>query len=633
MGFLQQFLDKKKICIQCHNNPDSDTLASAYGLWCFFTDRGIETEIIYSGPKKIEKYNLCYMVRQCGIPVRHAEKLPETELLLIVDGQYGQGNVERFDAPQVAVIDHHMCVQEENERTLIAPDYQSCSTIIWELLEEEGYPVKDNEKLCVALLFGLFIDTASFYDLYREKDTRMRLALEGEYPLFDRLIKSCMTVAELMIVSDAIFNHYLEYRKKFAVVSALKCDQSILGIIGDFVIQVDAILVSFAYTEINGGYQISIRSCDNKVPANQLAVFLCEGIGSGGGHAQKAGGRISIEKYEEKYGKEDFFEFVIRKLNGYIPEAKEWDVPLAPSQKPACLPGEGGGAVILGQLAEKYPQLYLVPGEGMEAAYREVVGKGNPPGTTSLALFHGSVQDWLRTEETPAGPVEVLFLHHREDFENFLRIMSYQCRPEKIPAAIGAMTLDGVINWQKIREHKEQYLAAGHLDWKEEWKRFTSVKGNYTDIMIVISDGPYSNVFAGDAGYVPETWLEISRDIRFYHECAHVVCRKLYPDQKDALWDELVADAMGLRKALGHYDTELAGMFLGVDRDGYRGGRLEYYVPENRRDALPRIAQYVYEIIGRIGQASADWPDTDSYDFLAYLQGRQKTMWDKTIYM
>ena len=323
MGFLQQFLDKKRICIQCHNNPDSDTLASAYGLYCFFTDRGIETKIIYSGLKKIEKYNLRYMIEHCGIPIRHVNELPETELLLIVDGQYGQGNVEKFNAPQIAVIDHHMCVQEENGRTLIAANYQSCSTIIWELLEEEGYPVKENEKLCVALLFGLFIDTASFYDLYGERDIRMRLALGGEYPLFDRLIKSCMTVAELMIVSDAIYNHYFEYRKKFAIVSALKCDQSILGIIGDFVIQVDRILVSFAYTEINGGYQISIRSCDNKILANQLAASLCEGIGSGGGHAQKAGGRISIEKYKDMYGKEDFFEFLIRKLNEHIPDAVE----------------------------------------------------------------------------------------------------------------------------------------------------------------------------------------------------------------------------------------------------------------------------------------------------------------------
>lgn len=332
MRFLQQFLDKKKICIQCHNNPDPDTLASAFGLYCFFTDRGIETKIIYGGPQKIDKFNLCYMIKQCGIPVCHVSELPETELLLIVDGQYGQGNVEKFNAPLTAVIDHHMCVQEETERTYIDPQYQSCSTMIWELLEEEGYPVKTNEKLCIALLYGLYIDTASFSDLYREKDTKMKLALNGKYPLFDRLSKSCMTVAEMMIVSDAIYCHYFEYSKRFAVISALKCEPAILGIIGDFVIQVDVILVSFTYTKTNESYQISVRSCDNKILANELAASLCEGIGSGGGHAQKAGGRISIEKYEDMYGDEDFFDFIIRKLNEYIPEAEDSEIPFSPEQ-------------------------------------------------------------------------------------------------------------------------------------------------------------------------------------------------------------------------------------------------------------------------------------------------------------
>lgn len=332
MGFLQQFLIKKKICIQCHNDPDPDTLASAYGLYCFFTDRGIETKIIYGGSQEIEKFNLRYMTKHCGIPACHVTELPETELLLIVDGQYGQGNVEKFTAPLIAVIDHHMCVQEENERTYIDPRYQSCSTMIWELLEEEGYPVKANEELCIALLYGLYVDTASFSDLYREKDTKMKLALEGKYPLFDRLAKSCMTVAELMIVSDAIYYHYFELSKRFAVISALKCEPAILGIIGDFVIQVDVILVSFTYTKTNDSYQISIRSCDNKILANELAASLCEGIGSGGGHAQKAGGRISIEKYEGKYGGEHFFDFVVRKLNEYIPEAADSEIPFSREQ-------------------------------------------------------------------------------------------------------------------------------------------------------------------------------------------------------------------------------------------------------------------------------------------------------------
>ncbi len=116
MGFLKQFLNYSNICIQCHNNPDADTLASALGLYCFFSEKGIDTSIIYGGNEAIKKRNLKYMIEMCDIPAKYVKELPKTELLLIVDGQYGQGNVQKFDAPDIAVVDHHMRVMSENSK-------------------------------------------------------------------------------------------------------------------------------------------------------------------------------------------------------------------------------------------------------------------------------------------------------------------------------------------------------------------------------------------------------------------------------------------------------------------------------------------------------------------------------------
>lgn len=318
MGFLQQFLKYKSICIQCHDNPDADTLASAYGLHCYFKEHGIAVEMIYSGTQQIKKFNLRYMIEQCKIPIRYVDALPATQLLLIADGQYGCGNITKFEAPAIAVIDHHIRTMDEHPCVCIQSNYQSCSTILWEMLEEEGYRVTSNESLRVALLYGLFTDTSSFYDLYQEKDIKMRVALSGESPLFETLIKSNMTVAELMIASDAMQDHYFDPQNHFAIVSAMRCDQTVLGIIGDFMIQVDVISANFCYTAVDNGYQISIRSCDDRIPANLLAAFVCEGIGAGGGHPKKAGGRISAERFAEQYGAVDFFEFVNQKLCAFI---------------------------------------------------------------------------------------------------------------------------------------------------------------------------------------------------------------------------------------------------------------------------------------------------------------------------
>ena len=103
-------------------------------------------------------------------------------------------------------------------------------------------------------------------------------------------------------------------------------------------------------------------------------------------------------------------------------------------------------------LAERYSQLYVDPdSDGAEEACRRIVRRGEAPGKSGLAHFSGDGRDSFSVMETPAGPVEVLTLFTRKDFETFLRIMMYHCRFVRIPETQGAATLIGIINWQKIR--------------------------------------------------------------------------------------------------------------------------------------------------------------------------------------
>ena len=320
MGFLQQLLSYKKIYIQCHNNPDADTLASAFGIYRYLTAHNVTASIIYGGPQQIKKICLKMMIHECGIPIQYVHNISDFDLLLLADCQYGQGNVETFPADEVAVIDHHIQVVDDHEHYLIKSSYQSCSTLIWELLLEEGYPLKEDQNLVVALLYGLYTDTSCYADLYNPVDTAMRLDLFADQPLFERLAKASMSVAELMIASDAMLHHYFDVERRFAIVEALTCDQTVLGIIGDFMIQVDVVFLSFTYTETGNGYQISLRTCHESLPANKIAAYVCEGIGGGGGHTKKAGGRILKELMQQKYGEKSIFEVVNLLLCRYIDE-------------------------------------------------------------------------------------------------------------------------------------------------------------------------------------------------------------------------------------------------------------------------------------------------------------------------
>ena len=99
-------------------------------------------------------------------------------------------------------------------------------------------------------------------------------------------------------------------------------------------------------------------------------------------------------------------------------------------------------------------------------------------------------------------------------------------------------------------------------------------------MLIVLSRGPYSNIDAAITGYGEDKWLELSDTIRRFHELTHVICRRKYTEDVNAVRDELVADAVGLYAAFGSFDVEIEKMFLGITDEQYTGGRLGNYTDE-----------------------------------------------------
>lgn len=323
MNILKKIKNFSHVCIQCHDIPDSDTIGAAFGVYKFLTNCGVKVDMVYTGDEPIRRYNLKLLLSSCHIPLKYVHSLPaETDLLLVVDGQYGNGNITALEkapaavTPQIAIIDHHIQLVPDNEWYLIKSDYQSCSTIVWELLKEEGYPLFEDKELCTALLYGLYIDTSMFTSLYTEIDTAMKQELSKHTTnLFNQLSKSNMSVGEMMIATDAMHNHYLDIEKRFVIISALKCEQPVLGIIGDFMIQVDMVDICVTYTKKDDRYQFSVRSCNKKYPADKIASCISDKIGSGGGHISKSGGIIFAKQFQDIYGEINIWDFIEKRLS------------------------------------------------------------------------------------------------------------------------------------------------------------------------------------------------------------------------------------------------------------------------------------------------------------------------------
>ena len=97
---LDELLGYDHVTIQCHDNPDADAIASGYGLYCFFRDKGKDTRLLYSGRNKVRKANLMLMVEKLHIPLEYQPQMEDTVdgLLITVDCQYGAGNVTELPA-------------------------------------------------------------------------------------------------------------------------------------------------------------------------------------------------------------------------------------------------------------------------------------------------------------------------------------------------------------------------------------------------------------------------------------------------------------------------------------------------------------------------------------------------------
>lgn len=297
---LNELLGFDDIVIQCHDNPDADALASGYAVWWYLTSMGKEPVFIYRGGRKITKSNLLIMLSELNIPVRYEPDFDRTpELLIAVDCQPGQKNVTPTEAAKTAVIDHHQINGPKPPFSEIRSNIGSCSTIVWDMIRAEGIDVNTDELLPTALYYGLYTDTNKLTEVNHPLDRDMIDGLKADKSLVRVMSNSNLSLDELEITGKAIlgYNYLDEY--ECLIVEAEECDPCILGVIADFVLEAEKVNVCLAYYESPYEIKLSIRSCTKEVHADELAAFLTEGIGGGGGHLFKAGGVIRPEKIDK----------------------------------------------------------------------------------------------------------------------------------------------------------------------------------------------------------------------------------------------------------------------------------------------------------------------------------------------
>jgi hypothetical protein len=247
--------------------------------------------------------------------------------------------------------------------------------------------------------------------------------------------------------------------------------------------------------------------------------------------------------------------------------------------------GEGGA---FRRLREVLVQLAFPVAEGISGsdAYLAATRRGElPPGGAvdgGLALER---PDELRlfVHSTAAGRIPVLVTACRADFVSLVRALTLRNEPAPVPDSMGACIVGGYNNWDRVRQLRARWEAShgeGDVEgWTAEWRTVVPRKELYQDRFVLLSDGPYSAVPAGEMGMGEGEWLRRSLAIRLEHECCHYFTRRAFGSMRNSLHDEILADYAGIRAAAGAYRADWFLRFMGVeDPRAFRpGGRMQHY--------------------------------------------------------
>ncbi len=170
---------KRKILILTHENPDPDSIASAYGLkYILRKTMGVSSIIAYPGI--IGRAENQAMVRLLDIDlVPYSSIQPRNySVVALVDCQPNTGNVmlPKGMVPSI-VIDHHPMRKSSLKSTYcdIRKDIGSTSTIITQYIRHLGLPM--DRKVATALFYGIKSDTRDLGRQSTDADIRASVFL------------------------------------------------------------------------------------------------------------------------------------------------------------------------------------------------------------------------------------------------------------------------------------------------------------------------------------------------------------------------------------------------------------------------------------------------------------------------
>lgn len=153
-----------RILINCHRNPDPDSIGSAMALFTVLKNMGKEVQVIC--PTKLDR-NTSFLKNFEEIKTIDFKdfNFKEFNLFVVLDSSTwdmvtGAKDILRPEGLKIITIDHHFTNDNFGDINLIDPNVTSAAELLYKVLSD--WEVKLDKETATALLAGIISDTGAF---------------------------------------------------------------------------------------------------------------------------------------------------------------------------------------------------------------------------------------------------------------------------------------------------------------------------------------------------------------------------------------------------------------------------------------------------------------------------------------
>jgi nanoRNase/pAp phosphatase (c-di-AMP/oligoRNAs hydrolase) len=295
--FLQALAGHEQILVVTHDNPDPDAVAAGWGLYCLVKEK-LAASVRLVGGGEIMRAENRQMMKLLQPPLELVDCLvfPKNAALVLVDcSAASQNHLLACDrVGPVAVIDHH-----RSDHCLggalwedIRPSMAASASIVASYLREQK--LTPNAGLATAMLYALRTETRGAEVHFSRLDRRILLWLtDYADPSLLAQIENAPLAPEYFGDMALAIQSTILYGDTALCLLPRAHGPEIVGEVADLLIRCEGVRRVLCGAIVHDDIVLSVRTAQQSDEnAAELVRQTLVGLGHGGGHRHRAGGKI-----------------------------------------------------------------------------------------------------------------------------------------------------------------------------------------------------------------------------------------------------------------------------------------------------------------------------------------------------